>query len=109
MLISTNYLATIEIRKDAGVCTSNSRQNRHPERSASQIYRMTQRLWRGVEGPRRCLSYPCCSELFNHRSPQSLRRAGVEDGTHEKISRAYRSESCSLPSMVEKLRAAWVR
>jgi hypothetical protein len=30
-------------------------QNRHPERSASQIYRVTQRLWRGVEGPRRCL------------------------------------------------------
>ena len=30
---------------------------------------MTQRLWRGVEGPRRCLIYPCCSELFDHRSP----------------------------------------
>src|SRR5271170_7684855 len=44
-------------------------QNRHPERSASQIDRVTQRLWRGVEGPRRCLFYPCCSELFDHRSP----------------------------------------
>jgi hypothetical protein len=44
-------------------------QTRHHERSASQIDRVTQRLWRGVEGPRRCLSYPCCSELFNHRSP----------------------------------------
>ena len=31
-------------------------QNRHPERSASQIDRVKQRLWRGVEGPRRCLS-----------------------------------------------------
>jgi len=51
------------------LCVSNSPQNRHPERSASQIYRVTQRLWRGVEGPRRCLSYPGCSELFNHRSP----------------------------------------
>jgi hypothetical protein len=39
------------------------RQSRHPERSASQIYRVTQRLWRGVEGPRRCFSYPCCSGL----------------------------------------------
>jgi hypothetical protein len=29
-------------------------QNRHPERSASQIDCVTQRLWRGVEGPRRC-------------------------------------------------------
>ena len=26
-------------------------QNRHPERSASQIYRVTQRLWRGAEEP----------------------------------------------------------
>ena len=25
------------------------------ERSASQIYRITEGLWRGVEGPRRCL------------------------------------------------------
>jgi hypothetical protein len=30
-------------------------QTRHPERSASQIDRVTQRLWRGVEGPRRCV------------------------------------------------------
>ena len=43
-------------------------QNRHPERSASRVYRVTQRLMRGVEGPRRCLSYPRRSELFNHGS-----------------------------------------
>ncbi len=30
-------------------------QNRHPERSASQIYRITKGLKREVEGPRRCL------------------------------------------------------
>jgi hypothetical protein len=54
-------------------------QNRHPacpglpwERSASQINRSTQRLVRGVEGPRRCLIYPCCSELFNHRPPTAI-------------------------------------
>ena len=29
---------------------------------------ITQRLWRGVEGPRECLIDPCCSELFNHRA-----------------------------------------
>src|SRR5580698_6688708 len=29
-------------------------QNRHPERSATQTCRLTQRVWRGVEGPRRC-------------------------------------------------------
>jgi hypothetical protein len=30
-------------------------QNRHPERSASQIYRIPEGLWRAAEGPRRCL------------------------------------------------------
>ena len=41
-------------------------QNRHPERSASRMGRVTRRLWRGVEGPRRRSIYPCGSELFNH-------------------------------------------
>jgi hypothetical protein len=36
-------------------CFSTPQQNRHPERSASQIDHVTQRSWRGVEGPRRCL------------------------------------------------------
>src|ERR1700739_2945895 len=31
---------------------SNLPQSRHPERSASQIYRLTEGLWRAVEGPR---------------------------------------------------------
>ena len=31
------------------------RQSRHPERSASRIYRKQSASWRGVEGPRRCL------------------------------------------------------
>ena len=31
--------------------------------------RITQRLWRGVEGPRQPLIYPCCSELFDHGHP----------------------------------------
>ncbi len=29
-------------------------QRRHPERSASQIYLLTEGLWRAVEGPQRC-------------------------------------------------------
>src|ERR1700733_7935230 len=58
-------------------------QTRHPacpgmpwERSASAIHRVTQRLVRGVEGPRRCLSYPCCSEFFNHRTRTRRARNG---------------------------------
>ena len=27
--------------------------------------------WRGVEGPRRCLSCQCCSELFHYPSPRT--------------------------------------
>src|ERR1700722_13341726 len=38
---------------------------------------VTQRLWRGVEGPRRCLSSPCCSELFNHRARTGRPRHGL--------------------------------
>ena len=73
-------------------------QNRHPERSASQIGRVTQRLGRGVEGPRRCLIYPCCSELFNR---------GLKFKTFHRLpSSAYRSRSCCRASVVEKLRAA---
>ena len=49
-------------------------QNRHPERSASQMDRVIQRLWRGVEEPVLSVAegtsavrnYPCCYELFNH-------------------------------------------
>src|SRR5271156_1933010 len=55
-------------------------QNRHPERSASQIDRVTQRLWRGVEGPGRCLFSPCCSELFNHRAAPGGPRYGFFPG-----------------------------
>ena len=31
------------------------KQNRHPERSLRRVYRKQRALWRGVEGPRRCL------------------------------------------------------
>ena len=34
-----------------GMFFSKHPQNRHPERSASQMDRVTQRLWRGVEEP----------------------------------------------------------
>jgi hypothetical protein len=55
------------------------------ERSAALIYSLTQRLWRGVEGPRRCFSFPCCLEVLNHRS---LRQA--------EILRATRWSRCSI-------------
>jgi hypothetical protein len=52
-------------------------QNRHPERSASQIGRVTLRLWRGVEEPvlsvaegtAAMLVGSCSWELSGHRSP----------------------------------------
>src|ERR1700753_2256070 len=33
--------------------------------------RVTQRLWRGVEGPRGPLSGRCCTELFDHPSSRT--------------------------------------
>ena len=73
-------------------------QNRHPERSASQLDRVTQHLWRGVEGPRRCLIYPCCSELFDHRR----RQLDLLARTQGKIAKV-----CPVRALVvEKLRAA---
>src|SRR6266702_2635997 len=52
-------------------CFSELPQDRHPERSASRIYRLTEGLQRVVEGPRRCLSCLCCSELFDYPSPST--------------------------------------
>jgi hypothetical protein len=50
-------------------------QNRHPERSASQIDRVTQHLWRGVEGPRRCLiTHAARSFSTTEARPQELLR-----------------------------------
>src|ERR1700722_7749506 len=52
----------------------NPPQRRHPERSAAQIYRITDSLWRGVEGPRRCLcadvlpSFPATNYRRNQKS-----------------------------------------
>jgi hypothetical protein len=51
-------------------------QSRHPERSAAQNYRITDGLWRGVEGPRRCLladvlpSFPAISYKRNQKKSQ---------------------------------------
>src|ERR1700753_284975 len=70
--------------------------NRHPERSAPQMGRMTQRLWRGVEGPRGYLSGRYCSRLFNHRSPR------LADGPWCSSGDLVRSRAW----VVEKLRTA---
>jgi hypothetical protein len=49
-------------------------QSRHPERSAARIYRITDGLWRAVEGPRRCLladalpSFPATNYRPNQQS-----------------------------------------
>jgi hypothetical protein len=56
-------------------------QGRHPERSASQIYRLPEGLWRAVEGPRRCLladalhSFPATKLLKKSKKSQALCQA----------------------------------
>jgi hypothetical protein len=59
------------------LCISTSPQNRHPERSASQIYHVTEHWWRGVEGPRGCLFYPCRSELSTTQARTGQIRHGL--------------------------------
>jgi hypothetical protein len=47
-------------------------QNRHPERSASQIDGVTQRLWRGAEGTSAVLNLPMLLGAFQPPGPTRL-------------------------------------
>jgi hypothetical protein len=90
---------------------SNVPQSRHPERSASQIYRVTQRSWRAVEGPRRCLSYSYCSELLIRRSPhrQELTSISLGLGMEEDYSApVLRLRWWKDPSSMDKISTAEV-
>jgi hypothetical protein len=49
-------------------------QNRHPERSASQIDRVTHRLGRGVEGPRGYLINECSAGLSGHQNREQIEK-----------------------------------
>ena len=96
-------------------CIQSPRQSRHPERSASQMDRVTQGLWRGVEGPRRCLIYRCRSELFNHRGRQCLSLEARTQRSTPDHSSAYRSRVLlsgvggrKAPSSMGRLNAAEV-
>jgi hypothetical protein len=51
------------------------RQSRHPERSASQIYREQRALERGVEGPRRCLLAECSWELSDRKLHRKIKKS----------------------------------
>jgi hypothetical protein len=58
---------------------SKSPQSRHPEWSASQMDRVTQRLAARSRRTPTLLTCPCCSELFNHRRPSPDLRVSFED------------------------------
>ena len=64
---------------------STAPQNRHPERSASQIRRIKKDLGRGVEGPRRCLladallGFPPTNYVGNQKVTISERSASQDD------------------------------
>jgi hypothetical protein len=51
-------------------CMQAPKQSRHPERSASQIYRVTKGFVARSRRISAVLIYPCCSELFDHRTRQ---------------------------------------
>jgi hypothetical protein len=60
------------IRDDAVFCISNSPQNRHPERSASQIYRVTQRLMARSRRTPRALVVPMPLGAFQPPKPATV-------------------------------------
>jgi hypothetical protein len=55
------------------------KQSRHPERSASRIYRKQRALWRGVEGPRRCLLADALGAFRPQTAPEDKKVTGSED------------------------------
>jgi hypothetical protein len=71
-------LGDIEIREDVGFLDLQLSQNRHPERSASQMDRVPQRLAARSRRTPTLLICPCCSGLFNHRSPSPYLRVEFE-------------------------------
>jgi hypothetical protein len=66
-------------RKSRSWSWSKSPQSRHSERSGSQMSRLKQRLWSGVEEPRLCLSYLCCSGLSTTEALASLRAGRIRN------------------------------
>jgi hypothetical protein len=75
------------------------KQNRHPERSALQIYRVTQGLVARSRRTPRVLIYPWLLEAF-----QPLRAGGpatVHEEMYPRPSSAYSSRSCSQASVVK--------
>ena len=95
-------------------------QNRHPERSASQIDCVTQCLWRGVEEPvlsvaegtSALLISPMPFGAFQPPRPHRADRRGLSlsPGTKNPATIQCVSQQILLSgSVVEKLRAAWVR
>jgi hypothetical protein len=127
----------MEIREDAVFCISNSPQKRHPERSASQIYRATQHLMARSRRTPRVLVLPMPLGAFQPRSPHLADSPRSFPGAENKsgirtihpefkdfaqtwglqcMKRCARdhpvgsaARSCSRASVVEKLRAAWAR
>src|ERR1700678_1281048 len=55
-------------------------QGRHPERSASQIYRLTEGFWRGVEGPRVCHLTDAVRSFSTKRVCMAAENVGVGAG-----------------------------
>src|ERR1700722_2738612 len=97
LFVFSSYPATLQAPK----------QIRHPERSASQIYRKQRAWWRAVEGPRRCLSSRYHSHPFNHRSAHladPLRSFPEAEKTTY-----HREKSCSRAWVFEKLRTTSTR
>jgi hypothetical protein len=105
-------------------CFSELPQDRHPERSASRIYRLTEGLQRVVEGPRGCLladalhSFPATKtirEIKKSQPPSEAERSAVPRTLLGNVFRPERSaveRSVVLPSpdsLIPSATPAWDR
>jgi hypothetical protein len=66
-------------------------QSRHPERSAEQIYRIRDALWREVEGPRRRFladilpSFPAANRIKEATSSEEAHGSAVPQPSSENV------------------------
>jgi hypothetical protein len=82
---STTYKGTplpspLSLGEPVTFSISHPPQSRHPERSAARIYRITDGLWRAVEGPPAMLVGRCSSELSSHKLQAKSKKSQAPTG-----------------------------
>ena len=81
-------------------------QNRHPERSASQTFRLTVDLRRGVEGPRGCLTNECSAGLSGHQNQEKIKKVTTSERSRAAVRLAVKQRPQSPICFATALRVS---